>query len=188
MSKKPFKIFILLFFLVLSWSSVPDLTLVFGQDQKPTEYQVKAAFLYNLLQFIEWPTKSTKGQKPVLNLFIQGENPFGASLESYQGEFIQNKKLSIRKTFSLQDLKECHILFIAPSEKGRVQYNIKQANEMGFLTIGDTEGYAQLGVMINFYLEKNKVRFEINIDAARRAGIKISSELLKLARIIKDTP
>ena len=116
-----------------------------------------------------------------------GENPFGNTLEPYQGETIRGKNWSIKPFHSLQDLKDCQVLFISFSERGRITYIAKLANEMGILTIGDTEGFGAQGVMINFYLEKNKVRFEINADAVHRAGLKIGSELLKLAKIIRDT-
>jgi hypothetical protein len=177
-----------LVFVILCWgapcvTSHPDLQ---AQEAKPTEYQVKAAFIYNFLQFIDWPMKPNRNPGPFINLCILGENPFGNTFEAYQGETIRKRKFSIRQSQSLSDLKECQVVFIGNSEKGRVPQIIKQANDLGILTIGDSEKMTHQGVMINFYMERDKVRFEINIEAARRAGFTISSHLLKLARIIRE--
>lgn len=178
----------ILFFFIsfLSWALWPGGAL-YAQEQKPTEYQVKAAFIYNFLQFIEWPVKPNKKLHPSFNLYILGENPFAAVFENYQGETVQGRKLSIRHSQSIHDLKDVQVLFITHSEKNRLPTILKQTNELGILSIGDSEGFGQQGVMINFFIERNKVRFEINMDAARRAGFKISSHLLKLAKIIQET-
>lgn len=188
MLKKTLRAIFLLAGICWCWSCLPDRANVYAQEKKPTEYQVKAAFIYNFLQFIEYPLKPFKGPHSQLNLTILGENPFGAAFENYQGETIQGKKLSIRHAQSLHDFKDGHILFICPSEKSRVPQIVKQVADLGILTIGDTEGFARQGVMINFYMEGNRVRFEINVDVARRAGFKISSHLLKLAKIVQESP
>lgn len=165
------------------WASGPNL---WAQELKATEYQVKAAFIYNFLQFVDWPAKPGKAPGPALNLCIMGENPFGSAFESYQGETVRRWKLFIRQAQTVHELKDCQVLFICPSEKGRAAQIARQAAGQGILTIGDSDGLAHQGVMINFHLDRGKVRFEINIEAARRAGITISSHLLKLAKIIQE--
>ncbi len=176
------------FVIILFWGApcVTDQPDLQAQEVKPTEYQVKAAFIYNFLQFIDWPVKPNRNLGPFVNLCILGENPFGTTFEAYQGEMIRTRKLFIKQSQSLYDLKECQVVFISHSEKGRAPQIIKQANDLGILTIGDSERLAHQGVMINFYMDKDKVRFEINIEAARKAGFTISSHLLKLARIIRE--
>ena len=159
---------------------------IWANEVKPTEYQAKAAFIYNFLQFVDWPAKPIKAPEPALNLCILGVDPFGGAFETYQGETVLGRKLFIRQIHTIHELKDCQALFICPSEKGRAAQIAKQVVSQGILTIGDSDGLAYQGVMINFYLDRSKVRFEINIDAARRAGLTISSYLLRLARIIQE--
>lgn len=165
------------------WVEGPNLG---AQELKPTEYQVKAAFINNFLQFVDWPAKPGKAPGSALNLCIMGENPFDSAFEPYQGEMIRGRKLFIRQAQTVHELKDCQVLFICPSEKGRAAQIARQVAGQGILTIGDSDGLAHQGVMINFYLDRGKVRFEINIDTARRAGFTISSHLLKLAKIIQE--
>ena len=87
---------------------------------------------------------------------------------------------------SRTSLNECRVLFIAASESSNLRRVLKDIKGNVTLTVGDTNGYAAQGVMVNFYPESNKVRFEINVDAARRASLRISSQLLKLARIVQE--
>jgi len=166
---------------------VTDRVNLWGQEPTLLEYQIKAAIVYQILPFIEWPIQPNRNSSPSLNLCILGENPFGTAFDAFQGETIHGQKLFIRPAESIRDLKNCQILFICPSEKGRALQIVKQPSDLGILTIGDSEGLAQLGVMINFYMERKKVRVELNIDAARKAGFKINPHFLKLVRIIRES-
>ncbi len=157
----------------------------YAQDPMPQEYQVKAAFLYNFAKFVEWPKASPAEASPSITLCVLGEDPFGPFLDELQGKAIKGKKWINRKTGFSKNLKDCQLVFISGSEKGNLAQILGSLDGSNVLTIGDTEGFAQKGVMINFYLEEKKVRFEINIEAAKKAGLKISSNLLKLARIVQ---
>lgn len=154
---------------------------------KPTPQQVKAAFIYNILQLVSLPVRSGQEFDPYLNFFILGEDPIDKAFEPYQGEKINGRILRIRHIRPGQNLKEAHILFISSSESSRIGPIVRQAQMLGQLTIGDTEGFGRQGVMINFYEEKNKIRFEINLESVRAGGVIMSSHLLKLARIVKMT-
>jgi hypothetical protein len=182
-TRKPIGLLLLFIYLLgISWGTVS------AQDAKPSQYQVKAAFIFNFLQFIDLPLRPNQGINPPLTLYILGEDPFGNAFDSFQGEKIQGRKWNIRQIRPGQDFKDGHILFIASSEKNRINQILKQAHSQGLVTIGDTEGFGQQGVMINLYLERNRVRFEINMDSVRNNRILISSHLLKLARIISKNP
>ncbi len=150
-------------------------------EQKPAEYQVKAAFLYNFAKFVEWPKETRDAYR---YLYLLGDNPFGGMLDGLEGKAIMGKQLVIRRINSVDELKECSILFISSSEEKYLQKIIEKAGSLGILTIGDTSGYAEQGVIINLYTDNNKIRFEINAEAARRAGLKLSSKILSLAKII----
>jgi hypothetical protein len=149
----------------------------------PTEYEVKAAFIHNIAKFVEWPAvpPSVRSAK----LCVLGQNPFGEALGVLQGKPVGRLNWEIVPLDGSVSLKECRVLFISASERGNLGRILESIANHPVLTMGDSEGYAEQGVMVNFYLEQSKVRFEINQEAANRAGLKISSQLLKLARIVR---
>lgn len=157
---------------------------VFAEQQKHGEYEIKAAYIYNFINFIDWPPESNFYGNQSINLCIFGDDPFGKELDDIKNEFVKGKKLTIKYYSSLEKLKSCNILFIPVTEKNHVAQIVKSIRTSNVLTISDAEEMAQQGVIINFFLEKKKVRFAINIEAARQAGLKISAKLLKLAKII----
>lgn len=157
-----------------------------AQDTKRGEYEVKAAFIYNFLKFIEWPDKVFTDNPFTMNLCIVGENPFGNAINSYQGDKVSNRTIAIKKSESLQDIRNCHVVFISRSEKDRIQQIMKALRGSNILSIGDTDTFEKQGVIINFSIVENKVRFNINVNAARQSGLRISSKLLKLSRAVYD--
>ncbi len=177
---KPIKILLI----VVAFFSIATVSLnIHAADKKPTDYQVKAAFIYNFLKFIKWPADLHDGS---LTLCILGNDPFGNNIEIIKGKLIGDKEILVKYINSIQDVKEGDILFIASSEKRNIKALIDKINSLCILTIGDTKKYSKKGVIINFYFERKKVRFEINIDTAKRAGLKISSKLLNLAKIVRN--
>lgn len=149
----------------------------------PTEYEAKAAFIYNIAKFVEWPAKPGPDNAP-LHLCVLGKDPFGPALEEIKGKLVKERKMEVALLDVTADARECDLLFIAASEERHLDRVVAILRGAGTLTVGDTEGYAQRGVMINFFHENGKIRFEINLDAVRRAGLKVSSKLLFLARIV----
>lgn len=165
---------------------ISDVQKTGAQEVKPSEYEVKSAFLYNFVKFVEWPKKSLPDSSTTMNLCIAGEDQLGSVLEIYEGEVVRNKKLLIKHVKVLHQMHECHILYIGESENERLSEILRGLKDLSILTVGDKEDFAKKGVIVNFYLEENKVRFEINVDAANRAKLIISSKPLKIARIIHD--
>ncbi len=158
------------------------------QGQTANEYQVKAAFLYNFAKFVEWPPEATRDMDDQMTICIIGEDPFGSILdESIKGKTIGTHKMVIRRLKSGRDIKGCQIAFISSSEKNHLRPILKSLNGAAVLTVGDTEDFAQVGGVINLTLEETTIHFEVNLDAAERAGLKISSKLLSLAKIIHDS-
>ena len=151
--------------------------------QGPGEYEVKAAFIHNIAKFVEWPAPANGSN--AIQLCVLGRNPFGDALAVLDGK--QVGKLSWKISFPTiqSNLRACQVLFIAASESGRLAPILDRLGDAPTLTVGDTEGYAEYGVMVNFYIDENKVRFELNSEAASRARLKFGSQLLKLARIVK---
>ncbi len=152
------------------------------------EYRVKAAYLYNFLKFVEWPREKSAEASAYYIIGVIGEDPFGPALVRIGRKSVKGRPLKIKRFKSMEELETCHILFISASEKGRIENMLKRLNQMPVLTVGDVAGFTQRGGMINLVKSGKKVRFEINREAAEKTGLKISSKLLKLARIVKNTP
>jgi hypothetical protein len=148
----------------------------------PTEYDVKAAFIHNIAQFVEWPADAPSSGSAKLCLL--GEDPFEGALDKLQGKQVGRLRWEIVPANAQTNLKACRVLFVAASESGNLGSILKRIGNQPVLTMGDSEGYAKQGVMVNFYMEANKVRFEINRQAAAWARLGLSSQLLKLARIV----
>ncbi len=149
------------------------------------EYEVKAAFLYNFLKFVEWPDDNDARTVRVINICIFGDDPFGNAFDFIQNETIGNRKLAVKHVGTYRHIDDCQVLFISSSEKEDIKHLLRTVKGSNILTVGDTEGFAQKGVMINFYIEQNKVRFEINLHSLRSSGLNVSSKVMHLARIIQ---
>lgn len=156
-----------------------------AQAAPPTEYEVKAAFLHNIAKFVEWPASA--GAKGNLRLCILGRGLFGEAAGTLGGKPASGATWEVAPVAARANLRECRVLLIETSETAELQRVLDGIKGSPVLTVGDSEGYAEQGVMVNFYLEQNKVRFEINLASARRAGLNVSSQLLKLARIVQPT-
>ena len=178
--RRKYCIHIVLFVFLVAGCGVPS---IFAGQQKAGEYQVKAAFLYNFINFIDWPPQSSIESRPTITLCIVGDDPFGDALEDLQNETVRGKKLAI-KYRSYDDLRGCDILFLPVSEKHHAAKILRSIGKSDVLTVSDTEESARQGIIISFFIERQKVRFAVNIEAARRAGLKISAKLLKLAKIV----
>lgn len=157
------------------------------QDKGPSEYEVKAAYVLNFARFAEWPAESFENDSAPVILGILGRDPFGSLLDrTLANQKIGKRGIEIRRGARLQDLGTCHLLFISETETERVEQAIAGARVQGVLTISEFENFAALGGAIGFYAEEKRIRFEVNLRACEKNGIKLSSKLLKLARIVKD--
>ena len=146
-----------------------------GQDV-PLEYRVKAAFLFNFAKFVEWPADAIGGP---LQICVAGRNVFGEALaDTVRGENINGRPLAVRVL--LEPERGCHIIFI-PRGAATAAY-LRAARSSAALTVGEIPDFITQGGMVNFTLEGTSVRFEIDGEAAERAGLRISSRLLRLAR------
>ncbi len=177
---------LLVFFWGLPWGSVSALQ---AQSRPPDEYDVKAAFLYNFAKFVDWPEGALPDQHSAIRVGVLGRenDPFGLALErAVSGKLINGHDLQIIHTQSLAKLKTCQIVFVSSSEEERLPEIILSLRGTSALTVGDSEDFAPRGGAIQFTIEDDKIRFTINVDAAERAHLKLSSKLLSLAKVIHD--
>jgi YfiR/HmsC-like len=158
------------------------------QTKTASEYEIKAAFLYNFAKFVEWPPSVFTDSKQPFNICVLGSDPFGRSLDdAVLGKVVANHPVSLVRARQIQELPDCHILFIAGSQRSPLPEILGKLRGKNVLIVGETEDFASSGGTIQFVLEGNHIRFAINPDAAERAGLKISSKLLALAVVVRDS-
>ena len=153
----------------------------------PTEYQVKAALLYNFARFVDWPPDAFQSEKAPITLCVFGHDPFGSALdEIIRGKMINSRELLARRINDLPNLKACQLVFISGRENKRLSEILNSLKGASALVVGESEGFAARGGGIQFFFEENKMRFSVNIDAVQRARLALSAKLLALARIVHD--
>jgi hypothetical protein len=148
----------------------------------PTEHQIKAAFIFNFAKLVDWPAQANPVADSPVTIGVLGDNVFHDDLaNAISGKNVNNHPLHFEQCGSLADATNCQILFISPSEKSHFTKLIDQLHNSAILTVSETDQFIDDGGMINFVIVDKKVRFQINNDAAKKAGLTISSKLLSLA-------
>ncbi len=153
-----------------------------AQSARAPEYEVKAAFLYNFAKFVEWPSASLA---PSFRICVLGRDPFGVALSN----IVQSKSISGRPIVRVQlqspaEVRLCHVLFISQSDPEALKQVLERTRGLPVLTVGESADFLRLGGSINFVLEQDRVRFEINLESAERHHLKLSSKLLAVARVV----
>jgi uncharacterized protein DUF4154 len=150
------------------------------------EREVKAVFLFNFVQFVSWPDQAFDGREAPIVIGILGEDPFGSVLDDVvKGELVRGRRLVVTRFRRVEDVK-AHVLFVSRSEADRYEQVLAPLRAQSTLTVGETAGFTERG-MIRFLTEQNRVRLEVNVGAAKAAGLTISSNLLRAARIVGNT-
>jgi hypothetical protein len=166
-------------FSILQAASAPTAT--------PGENQIKATALYNVIAFTEWPAKSFASDETPLVIGVLGEGPIATLLrELVANETWRGRPVVVRKVANAADAKSCHVVFIARSEDSRWRTLSAQFTGAPILTVADAENFARHGGIVQFGFEGNKLKLIVNLGAARRAGLVISSKVLRMAQIIDE--
>jgi hypothetical protein len=160
-----------------------------GQERAidpPNEYQVKGAFLFNFAKFISWPAEAFAGPSSPVVIGVLGQDPFGAWLdEIVQGERVNGRDITIRRLGIRESARDCHILFISESERRRLAEILEELDGASVLTVADMSEFTSAGGVIRLTKEDFRIGLEVNLAAADRAKLRISSRLLSLARIVQ---
>jgi len=147
---------------------------------KPSEYEVKAAFLFNFGKFVRWPADAARDS--TFNICVLGRDPFGRKLDALtQGERVDGKSLTVSRIASPTEASACRIVFISSSEERHLASIIQALSKRPILTVSDINGFASHGGMIEFIVDGDRVRFDVNLSASQSADLKLSSELLRVA-------
>jgi hypothetical protein len=154
--------------------------------ERPTvgEYQVKAAFLYHFAKFIEWPAAAVKGE--VLVVGVLGKDPFGPTLDfMFEDKTLRGKRFEVRRVNEVSEAQACHVLFVNLEDKAELRSVLQALSSSPVLTVGSHNLFLTSGGMIQLFVEESKVRFDISLTAAKRSGLSISAQLLRLARVVE---
>jgi hypothetical protein len=157
-----------------------------AQQPKVSEYQVKATYLYNFGRFVQWPPNAAAAKGDSFSICVLGHDPFGPTLDStLAGETLDGKPLAVKRISTPRDAAGCRILFISSTEENHLKEILVALDESGVLTVSDMPAFSRRGGMIQFVVEGDKVRFEINLTKTETAKLTLSSELLKVATIVR---
>jgi uncharacterized protein DUF4154 len=169
--------------IILGLLLISNLTLA-AQTPITREFQLKAVFLFNFTQFVEWPASSFSTDRAPLVIGILGKNPFGAYLEEIvSGEKTNGHAITVQYYSDMEEIKTCHILFINMAEEKKVKRIVEGLKGRDILTVGDEPDFSEQGGMIRLFTRENKIKFQVNLEAAKAAGLVLSSKLLRLADI-----
>jgi hypothetical protein len=150
-----------------------------------SEYQLKAAFLFNFLQFVEWPDNAFADDGHTIIIGILGPDPFGAELDAVmQGERINGRELRVERYMRIEDAQRCNLLFISQTSAEKLHDSVARLKGHAVLTVGDAEAFTAAGGMIGFVTEENRIRLYVNLQAATDAQLKLSSKLLRRSTIV----
>jgi hypothetical protein len=174
---RPFRIGLLFSLLFLA-------ALSFAEEEIP-EGQVKVAFIYHFAKFVEWPTEAFRSENSPFGIYILGNDPFGPYWDILNGKTIKGRKILIRRISRLENLEDCHIFFIGATERPYLRALFLQLKKYPVLTVGDGDRFAAWGGMIGFIQVDGRINFEINRDRVTESRLKFSSQLLKVARLVR---
>ena len=154
------------------------------QAQSVTEYQVKAAYLFNFAKFVEWPVEAFASADAPLQICILGQDPFGRDFEQIvMDKTVNGHRIEVAHPEGVPQARACHIVFVGTGEK-QVRPILQALKGAGVLTVGDAPGFIKMGGVIGFVMDENRVRFEINQKAAEQARLKLSARLLAVAKAV----
>lgn len=158
---------------------------VVAQAQSPGEYRLKAAFLFNFSKFVDWPADAFTNAEAPLQICVIGQDPFGAEFaQSVTNKIVNGHRIELVHPKDVHEARACQILFIAVSEKKRIPEILQGLKGTSVLTVADIPNFVETGGIINFILDQDRVRFEINLKAAEVAHLKLSARLLTVAKLV----
>lgn len=152
------------------------------------ESEIKATYLFKFTSFVEWPEENLSKTAPVFKIGILGSDPFNEVLDTYlKNKTIKKRSCLLERSQQAEDLLDCQLVYIASPDMADLKEILSKFSTAGVLTVGESEAFTQQGGVIHFFREEKRIRFAINLDAARKAHLKVSSQLLLIAKIIGES-
>jgi YfiR/HmsC-like len=173
-------------FVTIAFGAFSPEPILRAQQPKASEFQVKAAYLYNFGRFVQWPDERGTDRSESFEICVLGADPFGQALDAtLAGGMIGGRSVAAKRITKLQDVDSCRILFISSSEESHLKEDLAALDKTRVLTVSDIPRFSERGGMIGFILDGDRVRFDVNLDSAQGAGLTLSSELLKVATSVR---
>lgn len=158
-----------------------------AQQTRPSEFQIKAAYIYNFGKFVKWPAVAPANQSGSFTICVLDGDPFGATLGStLAGETVGGKPVAVKHIDKAQEASVCHILFIGSAQGKDLKEILSALDEAAVLTVSDMPNFSKRGGMIQFVPERDRIRFEINLEGAEKSHLVFPSELLKIAVAVRN--
>jgi hypothetical protein len=152
----------------------------------PTEYKVKAAYLFNFARFVEWPTETLPDPTTPIVIGILGKDRFTATLqESLVGATVEGHPIQVRNLILLNEADQVHILFIARSEEDEMSFILQTMRHKPVLTVSDLNQFLDMGGMVRFTVDKSRVKFTVNLPVVQKSNLKVSSQMLQYAKLVE---
>ena len=168
--------------LIAGATSWPGAVLPASDEQTSLEHRVKAAFLYKIAGYVEWPNTSFPRPDTPITIGVVGADPLEAELTQIStGRTAHNRSITVKRLKGNESLDGVHILFVGRAEGGQLPQLVPKARQRSILIVTESEDALKSGSAINFVLSDGRVRFEISLDSAHRSGLKLSSRLLAVA-------
>jgi hypothetical protein len=159
-----------------------------SRSEPTREYQLKAAFLFNFSQFVEWPESSFANADAPFVIGVLGKDPFGNFLDQLvRGEHVQSRSVHVRRFDDIRDVEDCQILFVARSEAPQWKAIVDEMRGRSVLTVTDGDGVVSNDGIIRFSTASGKIRLVVDLDAARQSDLRISSKLLRTAEVVDSS-
>jgi hypothetical protein len=175
------------FLKIISFFALHGLACSFASAVEAPESQIKATFLYNFAKFTEWSTEKLATGSKGLTICLLGEDPFRGSLDNLiKGKSVKSRPIEVRQIDSLEAAKECELLFVSQTETQNFVKNKQALRARPILTVGEAANFIDVGGQVQFFIEENKVRFEIDVAAVEKAGLKIDARVLNIAKIRRE--
>lgn len=151
------------------------------------EQEIKASFIYTVAKFVDWPETAFGAPAAPMVIAVLGDDLIGDALERVvEGKSVKGHPVTILRAAGLEDLAGCHVLIVGRSERGRLPEILERLRGSNVLTVSESDRFAREGGVMGLLLDQNMVRFEVNVDAASRSNLEISSKILRLGRVVRD--
>lgn len=168
---------------------VAPASVIRAQPQPPSlfEQEIKASFIYTVAKFVDWPETAFGAPAAPMVIAILGDDLIGDALERLvEGKSVKGHPVTVLRAASLEDLAGCHVLIVGRSERARLPKILERLRGSNVLTVSESDRFAREGGVMGLLLDQNMVRFEVNVDAASRSRLEISSKILRLGKVVRD--
>jgi hypothetical protein len=168
-------------------SARPQVALAHNAEAASREHQVKAAFIYHFVQFVDWPAEAFANADSAIIVAVVGEDPFkGALDQAVRDKVVRDRRLVVKHFPGVDQIADCHVLVVSPSEGPRLGAILEKVKKKPVLTVSDLDGFTSAGGAVRFFREDNKIRFEIRPKAAERVKLQVRANLLKVAKVFQE--